>query len=120
LSCKRWTRNNKQTECGYYDEGLFHFIREQQFTGDSHSCQHEYHNACMSHNIKCRLAKRLKQLRTKEGYSVPELAKRSGVSRQHIRDLELSHPEKRATVVTLEKLARGLKVPTWKLLLFKD
>ena len=52
--------------------------------------------------------------------SVSELAKRSGVSRQHVRDLELRDPVKRATIVTVEKLAKGLGVPPWKLLQFKD
>lgn len=56
----------------------------------------------------------------KAGYSVSELAERTGVSRQHIRDLELSYPEKRVTIETLEKLAKGLHVPIWKLLQFKD
>ena len=49
-----------------------------------------------------------------------ELAKRSKVSRQHIRDLELDVPHKRVTIITLEKLSRGLGVPTWELLRFRD
>ena len=69
-------------------------------------------------DIRRSFAMRLKQLRAKAGYSVPELAKISGVSRQHIRDLELNYPEKRVTIVTLEKLARALKIPAWKLLQF--
>ena len=71
-------------------------------------------------NIKRRFAGRLKQLRTKAGFSVSELAQRSGVSRQHIRDLEMPFPQKRATIETLEKLAKGLKAPVWKLLQFKN
>ena len=74
----------------------------------------------MPRNIKVRFGRRLKTLRGKARYSVSELAKRSGVSRQHIRDLELPFPEKRVTIETLEKLARGLGMPVWKLLQFKD
>jgi transcriptional regulator with XRE-family HTH domain len=74
----------------------------------------------MSKDIRGCFASKLKQLRTKEGLSISELAKRSGVSRQHIRDLEMTLPQKRVTIVTLEKLAKGLKIPVWKLLQFKD
>ena len=74
----------------------------------------------MSRDIKARFAKRLRELRMNAGLSVSELSKRSHVSRQHIRDLELPYPEKRVTIETLEKLAKGLKVPVWKLLQFKD
>ena len=74
----------------------------------------------MAQDIKARFAKRLRQLRIKAGLSVSELAKASGVSRQHIRELEMTMPEKRVTIETLEKLAKGLKIPVWKLLQFKD
>ena len=74
----------------------------------------------MPRDIRERFGKRLKGLREKAGLSVSELADRSGVSRQHVRDLELSYPQKRCTIVTLEKLAKGLKIPTWKLLQLKD
>ena len=73
----------------------------------------------MSTDIRILFAKRLKELRRQKGYSVSELAKRAGVSRQHIRDLELDVPQKRVTIVTLDKLARGLGVPIWKLLKFE-
>ena len=74
----------------------------------------------MGPDIKQRFARRLKELRLKAGLSVSELAQCSRISRQHIRDLELSYPQKRATIVTLEKLAKGLQIPIWKLLQFKD
>lgn len=67
-------------------------------------------------DVRIRFARHLKELRQRKGYSVSGLAKRSGVSRQHIRDLELDVPQKRVTIVTLEKLARGLGVPVWMLL----
>ena len=65
-------------------------------------------------------ARHLRKLRERKRYSISELAKRSGVSRQHIRDLELDMPQKRVTIVTLEKLAKGLKISVWELLRFKD
>lgn len=73
----------------------------------------------MSTDVRVRFAKHLKELRQRRGYSVSELAKRSGVSRQHIRDLELDVPQKRVTIITLEKLAKGLGVSTWELLRFR-
>ena len=74
----------------------------------------------MPKDIKVQFAKKLRELRTKRGFSVSELAQASGVSRQHIRDLELDYPVKRCTIETLEKLAKGLKIPTHKLLEFKS
>ncbi len=74
----------------------------------------------MSRDIRVLFAKRLKELRIEAGYSVSELAKRSGVSRQHVRDLEMDMPQKRVTIVTLEKLAKGLRLPIWKLVQFKS
>lgn len=70
-------------------------------------------------DVRRLFAKRLKELRQRKGYSVSELAKRAAVSRQHIRDLELDMPQKRVTIVTLEKLAKGLGVPIWVLLKFE-
>lgn len=74
----------------------------------------------MKEDIRSLFAKRLRTLREKAGYSIPELAKKSGISRQHIRDLELPYPQKRVTIITIEKLANTFKVPAWKLLQFKD
>ena len=74
----------------------------------------------MAQDIKIRFAKRLRQLRINAEMTVSELATASKISRQHIRDLEMPIPQKRATIVTLEKLAKGLKMPVWKLLQFKD
>ena len=74
----------------------------------------------MPTDVRVRFARHLKELRQRKGYSVSELAKRSGVSRQHIRDLELDVPQKQVTIITLEKLAKGLGVPTWELLRFRQ
>ena len=72
----------------------------------------------MSADVRIRFAKRLRELRIRKGLSVPELAKRSGISRQHIRDLEMPYPQKRVTIVTLEKLAKAFKISCSKLLDF--
>lgn len=72
----------------------------------------------MSKDIRAQFSERLKKLRNKAGLSVSGLAKASGVSRQHIRDLEMPVPQKRVTIITLEKLAKGLKIPVWNLLKF--
>ena len=72
----------------------------------------------MKEDIRVLFAKRLKALRQKAGYSIPELAKKSGISRQHIRDLELPFPQKRVTITTLEKLAKAFKTTLSKLLDF--
>jgi len=69
-------------------------------------------------DIRVKFGKRLKELRERRGYSIPELAKRSGISRQHIRDLELPYPQKRVTIVTLEKLAKAFNVTVSNLLKF--
>ena len=74
----------------------------------------------MQMDIRVRFAKHLRRLRERKRYTVSELAKQSGVSRQHIRDLELDVPQKRVTIITVEKLAKGLKVPIWELLRFRD
>ena len=72
----------------------------------------------MAKDIRVKFAKRIKELRIKDGLSVAELAKKAGISRQHIRDLEMDVPQKRVTIVTLEKLAEGFKMRLWKLLKF--
>lgn len=72
----------------------------------------------MATDIRVRFARRLRELRQRKRYSVPELARRSSVSRQHIRDLELDVPQKRITIVTLEKLAKAFEISLSKLLNF--
>ena len=74
----------------------------------------------MAEDIRVRFSRQLRTLRTKKGLSISEFARCSGVSRQHIRDLEMPVPQKRITIITLEKLAKALKIPTWKLLQFKN
>ena len=72
----------------------------------------------MPTDIRVRFARRLRELRQRKGYTVSALAKRSGISRQHIRDLELDVPQKRVTIVTQEKLAKAFGITPSKLLDF--
>jgi transcriptional regulator with XRE-family HTH domain len=55
-----------------------------------------------------RVAKRLKQLRAR-GWSQASLARRAGVSREHLARLETCHYD--PTLGTLTKLARALGIP---------
>ncbi len=90
------------------------------YIADSHSCQFICNNANMAKDIRVIFAQHLKRLRERKRFTISQLAKRSGVSRQHIRDLELDVPQKRVTIITLEKLAKGLNVPLWEMLRFKN
>jgi transcriptional regulator with XRE-family HTH domain len=66
-----------------------------------------------SFELKKQFSKKLKEVRARLGLSILDLARRSGVSRQHIRDLELAN--KYVTLKTLCKLSNALGVPMWKL-----
>jgi transcriptional regulator with XRE-family HTH domain len=46
------------------------------------------------------------------------LAEKSGISTKYLQNLESKKP-KIASIVTLEKLAKGFGMPLWKLLKFK-
>jgi len=74
----------------------------------------------MDQDIRVKFSVKLQDLRKRAGYSIPDFAKKAGISRQHIRDLELPFPQKRVTITTLEKIATALRIPVWKLLQFKD
>lgn len=69
-------------------------------------------------NVKKQFSKKLKELRKKKDLSVLELSRLSGVSRQHIRDLELA--VKFATLKTLCKLANAFDEPLWKMVRFGE
>ncbi|MBI5149629.1 MAG: helix-turn-helix transcriptional regulator [Candidatus Omnitrophica bacterium] len=68
--------------------------------------------------IKLKLAKRLRQLRQKYGYTQEKLAELSGVDYKHIQLLESSNPST-AKLDTIEKLAKAFKITPSKLLDFK-
>jgi transcriptional regulator with XRE-family HTH domain len=60
------------------------------------------------------IAMRIKILRERQKISQEELAARSGISRGDLARLETGRHD--ATITTLEKLAKALKVPVGKLL----
>ena len=73
----------------------------------------------MAKDIRLRLAQQIRYFREKRVLTQDELAGRSGISTKYLQNLEGKDPKK-ATVVTLQKLANGFKIPIWKLLQFKD
>lgn len=73
----------------------------------------------MSKDIRQQLGHRLRELRSRYELTQDELAAKSGISTKYLQNLEGKNPKK-ATVVTLQKLAEGLNIPAWKLLQFKD
>ena len=73
----------------------------------------------MSKEICLELGKRIRYLREKYHLTQDELAGRSGISTKYLQNLEGKNPKK-ATVVTLHKLAKGFDIPLWKFLQFKQ
>ena len=71
----------------------------------------------MGKDICYRLGRRMVRLRHKYGLTQEELAERAQVSYKYIQMLEGRKPNK-ASVVVLEKIANGFKLPLWKLLKF--
>lgn len=68
--------------------------------------------------IRLELAKQLRKLRKKNGFSQEEAAERSGLDTRYYQRLESRQPNA-VKIDTLDRLAKGLKVPVWKLLQFK-
>ena len=71
----------------------------------------------MNRDICYRIGKRIVQLRRKHGLTQEELAERAGISYKYLQMLEGKRPNK-ASIVVLEKIAKGVKIPLWKLLKF--
>jgi len=71
----------------------------------------------MEREICSKFGKRLIQLRTRKGFTQDQLAEKAGISTKYLQNLEGKKPKK-ATLVTLQKLATGLNLPLWKLLKF--
>ncbi len=70
-------------------------------------------------NIVClKLGKRIRYLREKYNLTQEELASRSNISTKYLQNLEGKNP-KNASLVTLEKLAKGFGMPLWELLRIK-
>lgn len=76
-------------------------------------------NEFMFKNICVRLGENIKALRTKHKLTQEELAHKAGISTKYLQNLEGKNPKK-ASVVTLEKLAKGLGIPIWEILKIKD
>ena len=64
------------------------------------------------------MAKRLRQLREKYGYTQQKLSELSDIDYKHIQRLESGDPSG-ATIDTLEKLAKAFNISISKLLEFK-
>ncbi len=72
----------------------------------------------MPNNICLQLGKQIRCLRIKYNLTQEALAEKSGISTKYLQNLEGKNP-KVASVVTLEKLAKGFGIPLWKLLKLK-
>ena len=71
----------------------------------------------MSKDIRHKLADQIRRLRNKRKLTQDELAARAGLSTKYLQNLEGKNPKK-ATIVTLQKIAGGLKTTPSKLLDF--
>ena len=71
----------------------------------------------MKTNIRHQLGRQIIRLRIKQNLTQEELAERAGISTKYLQNLEGKKPKK-ATIVTLEKLAKAFKLPLWKFLKF--
>ena len=67
--------------------------------------------------MRLKLAKRLRQLRKRHGYTQERLAELSGVDYKHIQLLESVNPSA-AKIDTIEKLAKAFKINPSKFLDF--
>ena len=73
----------------------------------------------MSKDIKARLAKRIKKLRAKHGYTQQRLAEIARVDYKHVQRLESKDPPA-ARIDTMEKLAHAFRISLAQLLEFDD
>ena len=72
----------------------------------------------MLESVICiKLGEKIRLLREKRHLTQGELAARAGISTKYLQNLEGKRP-KVASIITLEKLAKGLGIPVWKILHF--
>ena len=76
-------------------------------------------NTRMAKDVCIRLGENIRTLRRKHKLTQEELADRAGISTKYLQNLEGKTP-KTASVVTLEKLAKGLGIPIWETLKFRN
>lgn len=76
-------------------------------------------NESMSKNISIELGRKIRALRIKLKLTQEELADKAGISTKYLQNLEGKNP-KNASVVTMEKLAKGLGIPIWEILKIKN
>ena len=69
--------------------------------------------------IRYKFGTKIRQLRKEKGWGQEELAERADVAYKHVQRLEGKTPSP-VKIDTIEKLAKAFKVPTWKLLQFKN
>lgn len=72
----------------------------------------------MDGDICRKLGKRIRQLRDKQNLTQDELAARADISLKYLQNLEGKTPKK-ATIVTLDKIAKGLGLSLGKFLTFR-
>lgn len=63
----------------------------------------------MAKDIRIQFSHRLRKLRTDAGMTQEELARKAGISVKYLQNLESSDP-KNPTLVSLEKIAKGLNI----------
>ena len=71
----------------------------------------------MTNDLRFRLGEQIRELRKKYNLTQEELADKSGISTKYLQNLEGKNP-KTASIVTVEKLAKGFKIPLWRILKF--
>ncbi len=76
------------------------------------------HNIVMLNNICIGLGKQIRSLRAKHSLTQEELASRANISTKYLQNLESKKP-KVASLITLEKIAKGFGIPLWEFLRFK-
>ena len=72
----------------------------------------------MSNYVCFELGKRIRYLRAKYEFTQEELASRANISTKYLQNLEGKNP-KVASIITLDKLAKGFGIPLWELLKIK-
>jgi transcriptional regulator with XRE-family HTH domain len=63
----------------------------------------------MAKDIRIQFSNRLRKLRTDAGMTQEELARKAGISVKYLQNLESDEP-KNPTLVSLEKIAKGLNM----------